>query len=254
MRARDLNINNLPPLPAFAQPKLNGIRAKWDGAALRTRNGRKITGLPHIVKDCKKIELAEFCPDGEIYAAGVDFEEINGLVRRKKPCAKSAMLQFHVFDFAVNDVPQDVRLEMVADVRETAAIRRVHHITVHSEAELLRAYSGYLSGGDEGLILRDMDALYSPGLGHSALWRLKPDDEFEAQVVDYMINVQTGTIDTLILAMQNSCQFKICPVPLYISMQILDNPLGAKITILCNGFTRAGLPRHGRIKAVRYDI
>jgi len=257
MRAHDLNINELPCLPAFVMPKKNGIRGTWNDekTALRTRNGRSITGLPHIVDALKQCRLSEFCPDGELYNHTLAFEEINGLVRRKKAALSSQAIEFHIFDFAVFDVPMDVRIEMLKDIQETGCIKVVESKIVYTKADILKAYDEYLYYGYEGLILRTMDGEYREELDHADLFRLKPAYDLEAKLVDFIPHVQGNIIASLILQLPNGKRFRCDGMTAQQRQELYrDKPLGDDITVQYNTLTRRGIPLNPRYKSRRYDI
>ena len=79
----------------YCQPKLDGIRCivrkEGDEVVARTRNGRTIDSIPHIIKSVEKHFDADdsLVLDGELYNHELkhDFNKIVSLVRSKLPLA-----------------------------------------------------------------------------------------------------------------------------------------------------------------------
>lgn len=88
--------------PGYLQPKLNGLRAIWNGTTLNTYNEEVWSEniLPHIYKALR--ELPGFLYDGEIYVHGKSLQWINSraAVTRKEPHKENFLIQFHIFDIA----------------------------------------------------------------------------------------------------------------------------------------------------------
>ena len=93
--------------PGYAQPKLDGIRCVARAEGLFTRQGRPISGAPHIHEHLAPLFDADpdLILDGELYnhALKDDFNAIVSMVRRKSPgqehLEKSReLVQFHVYD------------------------------------------------------------------------------------------------------------------------------------------------------------
>ena len=85
--------------PVFSQPKLDGIRCvvRKEGDTLvgRTRNGKEIECIPHILKSLNRFFLAHpnAILDGELYNHDLrdNFNKITSLVRKQKPVQSSKM-------------------------------------------------------------------------------------------------------------------------------------------------------------------
>jgi DNA ligase-1 len=60
--------------------KLDGVRAVWDGSALRFRSGKEINAPPWFVAALPKQPL-----DGELWLGRGSFDRLSGIVRREIP-------------------------------------------------------------------------------------------------------------------------------------------------------------------------
>tara|TARA_R110000772_G_scaffold266171_1_gene388295 strand:+ start:12682 stop:13521 length:840 start_codon:yes stop_codon:yes gene_type:complete len=94
--------------PGYVQPKLNGLRAIWNGECLNTYNMEvwKPGILDHISNAIREFEVimdeGSLYLDGEIYVHGKSLQWINSRasVNRVTPHAQEHLIEFHVFDIA----------------------------------------------------------------------------------------------------------------------------------------------------------
>ena len=85
--------------PVYSQPKLDGIRCivRKEGDTLigRTRNGKEIECIPHILKSLNGFFLAhpKAILDGELYNHDLrdNFNKITSLVRKQRPIKSDKM-------------------------------------------------------------------------------------------------------------------------------------------------------------------
>ena len=124
--------------PCFVQPKLDGLRcvsyatrvAGGNDAtvALQSRTGAFFTGLPHIAAALRPYlsQHPSVVIDGELYTDQMPFEELAGLIKKKKitdsDVERLKKVKYHVYDIydRMNDnMPYSERLGVLA-----AAVRR----------------------------------------------------------------------------------------------------------------------------------
>ena len=126
--------------PCFVQPKLDGLRCvsystRAAGAAndatavaLQSRTGAFFTGLPHIAAALRPYlsQHPNIVIDGELYTDQMPFEELAGLIKKKKitddDVARLKKVKYHVYDIydhARHDMPYSERMDVLA-----AAVRR----------------------------------------------------------------------------------------------------------------------------------
>jgi len=92
--------------PGYAQPKLDGIRCIAKANGLWSREGKAITGVPHIWEMFKPLfdETPDLIFDGELYNHDYkeDFDSISSAVRKKTPTEEEMLLarklQYHAYD------------------------------------------------------------------------------------------------------------------------------------------------------------
>ena len=108
--------------PCFVQPKLDGLRCVSyatrtgnDAAVvLQSRTGAFFTGLPHIAAALRPYlsQHPNIVIDGELYTDQMPFEELAGLIKKKKITESDVALlkkvKYHVYDiydYARHDMP-----------------------------------------------------------------------------------------------------------------------------------------------------
>jgi DNA ligase-1 len=212
--------------PHFSQPKLDGIRCvvRKEGDTLigRTRNGKEIECIPHILKSLNGFFLAHpnAILDGELYNHDLreNFNKITSLVRKQRPTKSAKMtdkafakkqteyqerlaeaedtIQYHVYDAPkINNVvnenqPFDFRMdELKAKLMTNKHIILVETNEVYSLGNLNSLYEQYLEQGYEGQMVRKSLSKYDNKRSTSLLKR-KEFIDAEYKVVD--INIGNG--------------------------------------------------------------
>jgi DNA ligase-1 len=208
--------------PLFSQPKLDGIRCvvrKEDGKVIgRTRNGKEIECIPHILQSLNGYFLAHpnAILDGELYNHDLrdNFNKITSLVRKQKPIKSSKMtdkafakkeqeyaerlaeaeesIQYHVYDAPhIHDncteaTSFEFRInELKNSLNQNKHIIIVETTEVYEEANLDNIYNQYLEQGYEGQMVRK-DEKYENKRSTSLLKR-KEFIDAEYRVVDIEI-------------------------------------------------------------------
>jgi DNA ligase-1 len=72
----------IDPKPYLVSEKLDGVRALWDGTALRFRSGRVVAAPAWFLAGLPKTPL-----DGELWMGRRSFDVLSGIVRRAEPVA-----------------------------------------------------------------------------------------------------------------------------------------------------------------------
>ena len=212
--------------PCYSQPKLDGIRCivrkEGDKLVGRTRNGKEIECIPHILKSLNGFFLAhpKAILDGELYNHDLreNFNKITSLVRKQKPIKSASMtdkafakkqteyqerlaeaedtIQYHVYDAPrINDVINesqsfDFRIdELKAKLMTNKHIILVETNEVYSLGNLNSLYEQYLEQGYEGQMVRKSLSKYDNKRSTSLLKR-KEFIDAEYKVVD--INIGNG--------------------------------------------------------------
>ena len=207
--------------PVYAQPKLDGIRCivrqENDEIVGRTRNGKIIECIPHILDSLKGFFMAypKAILDGELYNHEYkeDFNKITSLVRKQKPVRSAKetdkafakkeakwqesliesadKIQYWVYDMPkLNDVINektlfDFRMTELKDklITRKDCIVIVETNEVYSEGNLDNLYGQYLEQGYEGQMIRN-DVGYDANKRSKNLLKRKDFMDAEYKVID----------------------------------------------------------------------
>lgn len=177
--------------PIYVQPKLDGVRCiiTCDGA--KTRNGKDIPTIPHILEELQPLFLAnpELIFDGELYNHELkeDFNEIISIVRRSKPSAEDLekskeMAQYHVYDLPSNDgVFLDRSVKLHNTVKTLEYTKYVTTLIAGSELQADEDYGLFMEQGYEGGMAR-LNQPYE-GKRSKTLMKRKDFEDSEFEIV-----------------------------------------------------------------------
>lgn len=220
--------------PCFVQPKLDGLRCvsyathpahgsndAGPTVALQSRTGAFFTGLPHIAAALRPYlsQHPSIVIDGELYTDQMPFEELAGLIKKKKITGSDVeqlkKVKYHVYDIydRMNEnMPYSERLGVLA-----AAVRRcgcVANDTFHSggvvgnrvlrsdtEAatvvvlvrtekvavlgDFRRLFAEFVEAGYEGIMLRNAAGVYRANYRSNDLQKYKEFMEDEYRIIDF---------------------------------------------------------------------
>lgn len=233
---------DVDPRGYLVSEKLDGVRAVWDGRQLRFRSGRVVPAPRWFTEALPAVAL-----DGELWAGRARFDAVSGTVRRTSPDDASwQALRLMVFDLpgAAGDFAARVaRIAALAGDAGSAVWAAVEQTRVSDPAALQRWLDRVVRGGGEGLVLHRADAPWSPGRS-SALWKLKPLHDAEAQVLAHEPGRGrlAGLMGALRVRTVSGIEFRIGTG--FTDAQRRDPPaVGSWVSYTHRGLTPAGVPR-----------
>jgi DNA ligase-1 len=190
--------------PVASQAKLDGGRCNvyWcpiaEQVVIRTRSTKDYNSVPHILD-----ELIEMCEenrnliiDGELYNHELhsDFEQVMSLIRQSKPTSEdlrksSEMVEFHVYDVYVRDVPNmtfDKRWAIIKAMSDDdyKMIKFVPTSICSNQEELDEKQEWYLENNYEGQMVRSLDSIYKVDGRSNDLLKRKEFSDDEYRIVD----------------------------------------------------------------------
>jgi DNA ligase 1 len=158
-RGRDIKF------PCYVQPKIDGVRALYYNDELWSRLGNQFTHLDHILREIRLLVSPDLHLDGELYTTAYSFEQLVGLVKKKKLTAKDVkdlgMVKYIVYDF-VSDLDYDKRYKTLKRIfaRESGNIMLLQTEICQSPDDIPTFLSKYIAEGYEGLIIRNLKGPY----------------------------------------------------------------------------------------------
>lgn len=163
------NKKNDITFPCFVQPKLDGLRcimySQNGHVKCQSRTGTFFDSLTHITDELglffknNKIIL-----DGELYTDSIPFEELAGLIKKKKLCVddreKLKIVKYHVYDI-INDKTYENRLKDINSyIKNFEYVVKVSTYQVENIPQFKDYFSQFIQTGYEGIMLRNVNGLY----------------------------------------------------------------------------------------------
>jgi hypothetical protein len=217
--------------PCFVQPKLDGLRCvsyairdavtKDTSVCLQSRTGAFFTGLPHIAAALRPYlsQHPNIVIDGELYTDQMPFEELAGLIKKKKitdvDVERLKKVKYHVYDIydhSVHDMPFVERIGLLAaavrrcgcvanDTHSASAGRVLRSDTAAAAAtsvvvlvrtekiavlsEFRRLFAEFVESGYEGIMLRNAAGVYRANYRSNDLQKYKEFIEDEYRIIGY---------------------------------------------------------------------
>ena len=161
--------------------KLDGVRAIWDGQALRFRSGKTINAPEWFVAGLPKQPL-----DGELWIARGRFERVSGIVRKELPDeAGWREVRYMIFELPGAPGTFAERAEQIRRLVRQANVPwlfEIRQFFVVDRSILKKRLDEVVRAGGEGLMLHLAVAPYETGRS-DVLLKLKPWQDAEAVVV-----------------------------------------------------------------------
>ncbi len=174
---------HIDPAAYLVSEKYDGVRAVWDGSALRFRSGRTVPA-PAWFTAC----LPRRALDGELWLARGRFDALSGIVRSDPPDdAAWRAVRYMVFELPDAPGSFEERAKAIAALARSGgcpAVQAVEQSRIRSRADLQRRLDSVVAQGGEGLMLHLASAPYATGRS-DVLLKLKPYLDTEARVVGH---------------------------------------------------------------------
>ena len=274
--SRGINIT----LPAFVQPKIDGIRAltHFDSKSNPVVLSRRNTPYPpeiiqHILNELEKVKASisnrpNLYLDGEFYTNELPFEQLNGLLHSKKienvDLSKVKLIKYYIFDcFDLDDMkmPFSERTKLLSKLIKPKYKTLVNVDTY--EVDTLKQVDDYmtqfLSDGHEGLMIRNADSPYELKKRSKHLQKYKKFIEEEFEIVGFKEGKgeDVGTV-IWIVKTEDGNEFSVRPTGTREHRQQLfesgDEYIGKLLTVKFFEYSKKKVPRFPVGKSIRHDI
>jgi DNA ligase-1 len=226
--------------PCFVQPKLDGLRCvsyatrrvpgggggggndETTAVTLQSRTGAFFTGLPHIAAALRPYlsQHPSVVIDGELYTDQMPFEELAGLIKKKKitdsDVERLKKVKYHVYDIydrVQHDMPYSERMGVLAsavrrcgcvandtfysggmsanhrvlrsDTEAAAVVVLVRTEKVAALGDFRRLFAEFVEAGYEGIMLRNAAGVYRANYRSNDLQKYKEFMEEEYRIIDF---------------------------------------------------------------------
>jgi DNA ligase-1 len=221
--------------------KLDGIRARWNGSALITRNANIIYAPAWFVKNLPPQTL-----DGELWLARNSFEKTASIVLRKTPTVDWKNIKFMLFDLPEHKGTFSQRLTELYYLTDSIAspnVQVIPQFKLANQSQLMSKLDDIVAQGAEGLMLHHKAAYYEDGRSEYLL-KLKKYQDAEARVIAHLPGKgkYQNMLGSLRVELDSGIQFKIGSG--FSDKQRQEPPpIGAIITFKYYGLTAKDIPR-----------
>lgn len=153
----------------YATPKLDGLRCYYNNKdkKLYTRNNKEHMGFEHINKICdnlcEKFNLDYI--DGELYSHELDFQRLNGVIRRQDSVFK-AKIKYVIFAAVGKEIKNtanmyDILAMMANELPKDCNVEIIESYIIPAEYTFVKELAGrFVQEGYEGVMLRHPDVYY----------------------------------------------------------------------------------------------
>jgi len=273
--------------PCWGQPKLDGVRytarkISPTEVILRTRNDGTCPFFFEIKKDLSQLNLdAGVLLDGEFYSVKIPFKTLNGYCNRKKMDGKTGYskipkdhlesIHYYIFDCYFIDQPTKPYIERYNYLRELLAqnksnyLKLVNNSLITEEKEIKNLHDIYVSEGNEGLMIRNMNSQYKLKDRSNDLLKYKEFEDKEFPIVGAECSTngkEEGCIIWILGLPDSSTTFTCRPRDTHESrrndwIDYTNNPdhfIGQLYTVRFQETYDNGVPRFPVGIAIRYDL
>ncbi|MEC9260017.1 MAG: DNA ligase [Pseudomonadota bacterium] len=221
--------------------KLDGIRARWTGTQLITRNGNPIYPPPGFTRNWPTEPM-----DGELWSKRGSFEDIASTVLSNHPDERWQAIKMMVFDIPVTGMPFEARVERMQRLiaqTNNPSLKMIKQFTLDSLPALENVLDKLTQQGGEGLMLHHRQAHYQHGRNPGLLKAKRYQDD-EAKVLAHLPGKGKfrGIMGSLLVESRQGQQFKIGSG---FSLANRQSPpaIGSWVTYKYYGLTQRGIPR-----------
>ena len=262
--------------PCYVQPKLDGLRCICylvpNGSSssgepkvvAQSRTGAYFETVEHICAELQPILLKTpgLILDGELYTAELPFEELAGLIKRKKASDTNVnrqCIKYHIYDIVVDGDYSERHDRIVGAISKAD---KCHHLEVvdtrliNGLSEFRQAFGEYVAAGYEGIMLRNADGVYRQNYRSHDLQKYKEFVEAEYPIVGFKeaAGRDAGTV-VWVCATDECRQFSVRPRGTQEQRRqwFQDAPqyVGKLLTVIYQELSELNVPRFPVGKAIR---
>jgi DNA ligase-1 len=233
----------------------------------QSRTGNYFETMEHMSPELHKVfNIIEqnTVLDGELYTMDIPFEELAGIIKKKKITPsdeeKLKKVHYHIYDI-VNDKPYKERHEMILGIKnklkKPAYIEFVQTHMVKNEDECKMMFEEFVSNDFEGIMLRNVGGLYKENYRSNDLQKYKEFMESEFKIIDFKEGDgrDAGTVIWVCETPDEKREFSVRPKgTIEMRKQWFNNAkkyVGKNLTVIYQELSELGVPRFPVGKSVR---
>ena len=261
------NKKNDIKFPCFVQPKLDGLRCIMylsdSEIKCQSRTGTYFESLSHITEELKDFfkNNSNIVFDGELYTDSIPFEELAGLIKKKKispnDIERLKNVKYHIYDIIEERLPYTNRLEFINNnINNFNYVTRVKTDFAEDKSNFKKYFGIYIQLGYEGIMLRNVEGLYKCNYRSHDLQKYKEFLESEYVIGGFKEGEgrDKGTVIWICKTDDNK-EFSVRPKgSIEYRKACFDNGgkyIGKKLTVIYQELSELGIPRFPVGKAIR---
>ncbi|MCJ8318980.1 MAG: DNA ligase [Colwellia sp.] len=235
----------------WVSEKLDGVRGRWTGSSLITRQGHIINLPKNFTKNWPKVAL-----DGEVWLGRNQFEQISGIVRRKTVNSDDwKNIRFMIFDLPNhqgNFSQRLITMNSLVTKAQSPNLQVIAQIKLSNLQELSAYLDKIVQLKGEGLMLHHQEAFYTTGRSNQLL-KLKKYSDSEATVIAHLEGrgENKGKMGAILVTTTKGVTFKI-GTGFSDKQRMTPPPIGCIITFKHFGNTQNGVPRFASFMRIRH--
>lgn len=235
----------------WVSEKLDGIRARWDGYQLISKNGYAFSVPEWFTRRFPRVVM-----DGELWIGRNRYEEISSITSKQTPDKRWSRVTLMLFDLPEHKGDFSERLRAMQQLvisADSTYLAVIKQLRMNSNSELMAHLQTLIDAGGEGLMLHHQASLYTNGRSENLL-KLKPFEDAEATVIAYKPG--KGKFKGLLGSIKvRNDQGKEFYIGSGFNMQQRQKPpaLLSRVTYKHNGLTKNGVPRFPVFLRVRNE-
>ena len=151
--------------------------------------------IKHLFSDSEcEYDYSKLILDGELYTNEIPFEELAGLIKKKKITDKDreklALVKYHIYDI-INDQPFIDRYKIIQHIFQNQnqnnydTFVQVNTHLCHDEKSFKLYFSQFIENGYEGIMLRNINGIYRQNYRSNDLQKYKEFQEDEYTIVGF---------------------------------------------------------------------
>ena len=230
--------------------KFDGVRAFWDGKALRTRQGNAINAPAWFTEGFPAQAL-----DGELWVGRGQFDRLSATVRQQQPDEREwRQVRYLVFELPAAPGSFRERVQAMKAVVSAAGLpwlQVVEQFEVSSRKALTLKLDEIIQTGGEGLMLHRADAPYVTGRS-DVLLKMKRWNDAEATVIGHRPGKgkYQGMLGALRVRTAEGVEF-LLGTGLSEAIRRAPPPVGTVVTYRYRELTGSGRPRFASFHRVQ---
>lgn len=245
------DISDFPLEDYWVSEKLDGVRARWDGQRLLSKNGYRFAAPAWFTQQFPDVVM-----EGELWTQRQSYEKISSITSQHTPHNGWRKIKLMLFDLPEQGGTFNERVsamqQLVAAV-DSDYLGMIAQFRVANQQQLMQRLNAVVEAGGEGLMLHHQFAYYVNGRSDTLL-KLKLYQDAEATVIAYKPGRGkfSGMLGSIKVRDDRGREFYIGSGFTH-QQRKQPPPLHSRVTYRYQGLTRHGLPRFAVFLRVRNE-